>query len=90
MLQKGGRTAVARHYPATLQAPVLGWRNHFDIVGANGEPNGPDALKPDTAGDLRGAERFGVHPKACPVVADRDDADGEAARAAGMAFRKIG
>ena len=88
--EQGGKTAVVSDYPATHKLQSLGWRHHFDIVVANGEPDGPDALKPEPAGYLRAAERLGVHPKDCLVIGDRDDADGEAARAAGMAFRKIG
>jgi beta-phosphoglucomutase-like phosphatase (HAD superfamily) len=38
---------------------------------------------------LLAAERLEVEPAACLVIGDRDDADGEAARAAGMAFRHI-
>jgi beta-phosphoglucomutase-like phosphatase (HAD superfamily) len=39
---------------------------------------------------LRAAAALEVEPSACLVIGDRDDADGEAARAAGMAFRRIG
>lgn len=88
--EQGGKTAVVSDYPATHKLQSLGWHQHFDVVVANGEPDGPDALKPEPAGYLRAAERLGVHPKDCLVIGDRDDADGEAARAAGMAFRKIG
>ncbi|MCB9916751.1 MAG: HAD hydrolase-like protein, partial [Planctomycetes bacterium] len=41
-------------------------------------------------GYLEAARRLGVAPAECLVVGDRDDADGAAARAAGMAFRRIG
>lgn len=88
--ERGGRTAIVSDYPATHKLQALGWHHHFDVVVANGEPDGPDALKPEPAGYLRAAERLGVHPTDCLVIGDRDDADGEAARAAGMAFRKIG
>lgn len=88
--EQGGKTAVVSDYPATHKLQALGWRHHFDVVVANGEPGGPDALKPEPSGYLRAAERLGVHPKDCLVIGDRDDADGQAARAAGMAFRKIG
>ncbi|HEU5074584.1 MAG TPA: HAD family hydrolase [Polyangiaceae bacterium] len=88
--EQGGRTAIVSDYPATRKLQSLGWHHHFDVVVANGEPDGPDALKPEPAGYLRAAERLGVHPRDCLVIGDRDDADGEAARAAGMAFRKIG
>jgi len=88
--ERGGKTAIVSDYPATHKLQSLGWHQHFDVVVANGEPDGPDALKPEPAGYLRAAERLGVHPNDCLVIGDRDDADGQAARAAGMAFRKIG
>jgi len=87
--EQGGRTAIVSDYPATRKLQSLGWHQHFDVVVANGEPDGPSALKPEPAGYLRAAERLGVHPSECLVIGDRDDADGQAARAAGMAFRHI-
>ena len=88
--EQGGRTAIVSDYPATKKLQSLGWHHHFDVVVANGEPDGPTALKPEPSGYLRAAERLGVPPKDCLVIGDRADADGQAARAAGMAFRKIG
>lgn len=87
--EQGGRTAVVSDYPATRKLQSLGWRHHFDVVVANGEPDGPPALKPEPGGYLLAAERLGVHPSECLVIGDRDDADGKAARSAGMAFRWI-
>src|SRR5690606_40516027 len=56
-----------------------------------GESGGPSALKPAPDGYLKAALSLGVSPEHCLVIGDRDDADGAAARAAGMAFRlKIG
>ena len=46
-------------------------------------------LKPHPEGYLSAAERLGVAPSACLVIGDRDDADGAAARAAGMAVHII-
>jgi HAD superfamily hydrolase (TIGR01509 family) len=47
-------------------------------------------MKPDPDGMLRAAALLRVPPERCLVIGDRDDADGGAARAAGMGFRKVG
>jgi HAD superfamily hydrolase (TIGR01549 family) len=87
--ERGGKTAVVSDYPARVKLGGLGAEALFDVVVASGEPDGPKRLKPDPEGYLRAAERLGVAPRRCLVVGDRDDADGEAARAADMAFRRI-
>jgi HAD superfamily hydrolase (TIGR01549 family) len=46
-------------------------------------------LKPDPEGFLMAAERLGTHQCECLVLGDRPDADGEAARRAGMTFQDI-
>jgi len=86
----GGSTALVSDYPASLKLAALGCGALFDTVVANGEAGGPAQLKPDPAGYLAAAERLGVAPAECLVVGDREDADGEAARRAGMSFRRIG
>ncbi len=85
----GGKTAVVSDYPAAVKLAGLGVASLFDAVVASGEPGGPPALKPDPAGYLQAAERLQVPPSKCLVIGDRDDADGEAARRAGMAFRLV-
>jgi beta-phosphoglucomutase-like phosphatase (HAD superfamily) len=57
------------------------------VVVASGEPGGPLRLKPHPNGMLQAAEALAVAPVRCLVIGDRDDADGLAARSAGMAFR---
>jgi HAD superfamily hydrolase (TIGR01549 family) len=86
----GGRTALVSDYPATRKLESLGASRLFDTIVASGEPGGPRRLKPHPDGLLRAAAALEVEPSSCLVIGDRDDADGEAARAAGMAFRKIG
>jgi putative hydrolase of the HAD superfamily len=86
----GGRTALVSDYPATRKLEALGASKLFDAIVASGEPGGPRRLKPHPDGLLRAAAALEVEPASCLVIGDRDDADGEAARAAGMAFRKIG
>jgi HAD superfamily hydrolase (TIGR01509 family) len=85
----GGKTALVSDYPASGKLEALGAAALFDVVVSNGEPGGPSKLKPDPEGYLSAAERLGVAPEACLVIGDRDDADGVAARAAGMAVHII-
>jgi putative hydrolase of the HAD superfamily len=88
--RRGGRTAVVSDYPARDKLTALDASQLFDVVLANGEPGGPRRLKPWPDGYLMAAERLGVAPVDCLVLGDRPDADGEAARRAGMMFRRIG
>jgi HAD superfamily hydrolase (TIGR01549 family) len=85
----GGRVALVSDYPATAKLAALGIADLFAVVVASGEPGGPRRLKPDPEGYLAAAERLGVAPGECLVIGDRADADGGAAAAAGMAFRKV-
>ena len=85
----GGRTALVSDYPAEAKLRALDAHSLFDVVVANGEPGGPCALKPSPAGFLAAATQLGVSPERCLVLGDRDDADGEAARRAGMSFRLV-
>ena len=87
--EAGGKTALVSDYPATEKLNALGVASLFDLVVSNGEPGGPSQLKPHPEGYLSAAERLGVAPSACLVIGDRDDADGAAARAAGMAVHII-
>lgn len=87
---RGGRAGLVSDYPARDKLGALGATELFDVVVASGEAGGPRRLKPDPDGYLRAASSLGVEPARCLVIGDRDDADGAAARAAGMAFRKIG
>ncbi len=86
---QGGHTALVSDYPAAHKLDGLGARDAFEVIVANGEEHGPRRLKPDPEGYLRAAQLLGVAPEKCLVIGDRDDADGAAARAAGMAFRLV-
>lgn len=88
--QAGGRTALVSDYPARMKLEALGAEMLFEEIVASGEPGGPARLKPHPEGYLAAAARLGVTPAACLVIGDREDADGAAARAAGMQFRLIG
>jgi len=86
---QGGRTALVSDYPAERKIDALGARALFEVIVANGEAHGPSRLKPDPEGYLHAAELLKVNPARCLVIGDRDDADGEAARAAKMGFRLV-
>ena len=86
---RGGHTALVSDYPAELKIDALNSRRLFEVIVANGETYGPKRLKPDPEGYLRAAELLKVEPERCLVIGDRDDADGEAARAANMGFRLV-
>ena len=83
---QGGKTALVSDYPASQKLAALGAGQLFDLVVSSGEPGGPSKLKPDPEGYVSAALRLGVEAERCLVIGDRDDADGEAARAAGMGF----
>jgi HAD superfamily hydrolase (TIGR01549 family) len=87
--QSGGRLALVSDYPARQKLRALGCEHLFHTVVANGEEGGPRWLKPHPDGFLSASERLGVSPDRCLVLGDRTDADGEAARRAGMAFQRI-
>jgi HAD superfamily hydrolase (TIGR01549 family) len=87
--EQGGKTALVSDYPATAKLEALGHTGLFDVIVASGEPDGPMRLKPHPDGYLAAARRLGVPPERCLVIGDRQDADGAAAEAAGMAFRRV-
>lgn len=86
----GGRVALVSDYPVSTKFKALGADDLIDLVIANGEPGGPKRLKPWPDGYLLAAAGLGIAPEACLVLGDRPDADGEAARRAGMGYRRIG
>lgn len=85
----GGRTAVVSDYPARQKLEAMNAAQLFEVVIASGEPGGPKRLKPDPEGYLLAAKALGVSAEQCLVIGDRDDADGAAAKVAGMAFQHI-
>jgi HAD superfamily hydrolase (TIGR01549 family) len=86
---RGIRTGLVSDYPASEKLARMGLASLFDTIVASGEPGGPTRLKPHPAGFLLAAERLGIAPERCLVIGDREDADGAAARAAGMGFRSV-
>lgn len=87
--EAGGKTALVSDYPAKRKLEALGVQELFDVVVANGEESSLSRLKPSPEGYLLAAEKLEVQAASCLVIGDRPDADGMAARRAGMAFRKV-
>jgi phosphoglycolate phosphatase/putative hydrolase of the HAD superfamily len=85
----GGQTALVSDYPAREKLSAMEATELFHTVVANGEDREVRRLKPAPDGMLLAAQRLGVSPGECLVIGDREDADGAAARAAGMAFRLV-
>lgn len=85
----GGKLALVSDYPGSVKLAAMGLASDFDVAVCNGEADGPARLKPMPDGYLLAAARLGCAPEDCLVIGDREDADGEAARAAGMDFRLI-
>jgi FMN phosphatase YigB (HAD superfamily) len=86
---RGGKTALVSDYPAQAKLEAMKIGHLFDVVIASGETSQPLRLKPWPDGHLLAAERLRVPPAACLVIGDRIDADGQSARRAGMAFRRV-
>lgn len=86
----GGKIALVSDYPVRVKMQALSAELEVDAVVASGEFGGPTRLKPAPDGYLAAASLVGSLPAACLVIGDRADADGQAAAAAGMAFRLIG
>ena len=85
----GGQTALVSDYPARVKLAALEATELFDVVVANGESNSPYRLKPSPQPFVSAARQLGLPCDQCLVLGDRLDADGMAARQAGMAFRHI-
>jgi HAD superfamily hydrolase (TIGR01549 family) len=88
-VSSGGKAAVVSDYPASYKLSALELSDLFSLVVANGENGGPSKLKPSPEGYLQAARLLGVEACDCLVIGDRDDADGAAAKAAGMAYRRV-
>ena len=85
----GGRTALVSDYPAARKLAALGASELFDVVVSNGEHPRLTRIKPSADGYRLAASELELEPEHCLVIGDRQDADGLAARSAGMRFRLI-
>lgn len=70
-------------YPAQEKVDVLGLPNDFILCATDEMVN---AFKPSTVGLEIIFSRYGITPRECLVVGDRDSRDGEMARRAGAFF----
>jgi FMN phosphatase YigB (HAD superfamily) len=86
----GGKTALVSDYPASQKLIAMNADDLFDVVVASGEAEQLCSLKPNPAGYLLAAARLDVSAEQCLVIGDREDADGQAARNAGMSFEIVG
>ena len=85
---RGVKTAVFSDYSAVGEKLLaLG----FDPSWADLVTDAPSlgGLKPSSASFRRVASALGLSPADCLMVGDREDTDGDGARAAGMAFRLL-
>lgn len=86
---QGGKTACVSDYPAQKKLAAMGASSLFDAVVASGEDPDLKRLKPRPDGFALAAHRLGIEPENCLVFGDRQDADGDAARALGMQFEWV-
>ena len=83
-LAAGGlELGVFSDYPADAKLIALGVDEAFGLKLCATDPE-VNAFKPHTRGFLRACEVWGLAPEEVLYVGDRDDVDGEGARAAGM------
>ena len=85
----GLKLGVFSDYPAPEKLAALGLSSSFSLTlcATDAEVN---AFKPHPAGFLRACEVWGLQPAEVLYVGDRDEVDGEGARAAGMPVRIVG
>lgn len=88
-LQRGVRLGAFSEYPCEGKLASLGVREPFSAVVSSFDPE-VRRFKPDPAGFLHTARLLESRTETTLVIGDRDDADGAGARAAGMAFIRIG
>ncbi len=80
---KGKGIAIVSDYPVREKMIWLGLEADVSVCATDPDV---DCFKPNPKGLLVAAARLGLSPQECLVVGDRDEKDGEAARAAGMVF----
>lgn len=80
---QGIRSGVFSDYPAPQKLEALGLADEFEITLCATD-EAINAFKPHPRGFEYGCELFGLKPSEVLYVGDRDEVDGEGARAAGM------
>ncbi len=79
----GARLGVFSDYPPGAKLEALGVRDLVELELAATDA-GINAFKPHPAGFRHACEEWGLEPREVLFVGDRDELDGEGARAAGM------
>ena len=82
----GGLVGIVSDYPVKRKLHALSMAHLVDVIVANGDRRAPYRLKPAPDGYRTAAASLGVSSDECLVIGDRADADGQAAKLAGMAF----
>ena len=85
----GGKTALVTDYPAEKKLQAMGLSYLFDHVIACGETSALERLKPAPDSIQAALKSAGVDADDALMIGDRIDADGAAAKAAGVEFRHI-
>jgi len=80
---RGKGIAIVSDYPVREKMLWLGLEADVSVCATDPDV---DCFKPNPKGLLVAAAKLGLSPQECLVVGDRDEKDGEAARAAGMVF----
>ncbi|MGH7295477.1 MAG: HAD family hydrolase [Polyangiaceae bacterium] len=87
--ERGLRVGVLSDYPAAAKLEAMKLARYFDVVvcAQDAEVN---RFKPDPAGIVEVLRRLDVAPDAALYVGDREEVDGAAASAAGVACAIVG
>ena len=86
---KGGLVGIVSDYPVRGKLHALSMAHIVNVIVANGDSRAPYRLKPAPDGYRAAAASLGVSSGECLVIGDRTDADGQAAKLAGMAFAHV-
>ena len=74
---------------SAIDQPLGAIYSLFRSIEAQGHEQRSRVLTLEQRTNAESADILGVDPADCLVIGDRDDADGVAARSAGMRFRKV-
>jgi HAD superfamily hydrolase (TIGR01509 family) len=87
--KRGLRIGVLSDYPPLAKLEAMKLAHHFDVL-VSAQDAEVNRFKPDPAGVLEVLRRLGATPAQSLYVGDREDVDGEAAQAAGVACFIVG
>ena len=87
--QRGLRIGVLSDYPALAKLEAMKLAHHFEVL-VSAQDARVNRFKPDPAGVLEVLRRLDAAPAQALYVGDREEVDGAAARAAGVACFIVG